>query len=373
MEVAGISYAVDDADHEIAWDAAGVRRDLLAIRERLHCTAVLLFGASVERLEEAGEIALGLGLDVWLQPRLQNRRRSETVAHLALGAAVAERLRVAHPVHGTPADGTQRVAHPAHGTPADVRPRDGEGEAAPVARARVTLVLGCEHSLFARGLIPGPHLLVRLRLLRHVERPRLSARIARRLDRLLAEAVSAARPVFAGPITYGAGYWEPVDWSRFDVAGVNLYRFAANADGYEERLRALLRDAGRPVAITEFGCCTFRGAERAGPAGFQAVEWLRSRPRLREGVVRDESAQAAHLAELIDLYASAGVHAAFAFTFALPSFPHRPDDPRHDLDTAGFGVVKVTSEDPHAWEPKQAFDAVAERYAVALGDGHGAR
>lgn len=331
MEVAGISYAVDDADHAIAWDPDGVRRDLLAIRDRLHCTAVLLFGRSVERLEAAGEIALGLGLDVWLQPRLQNRRRRETVAHLAQGAAAAERLRAARP-------------------------------------GRVTLVLGCEHSLFARGLIPGPHVVVRLRLLRFAERRRLRARIAPRLHRLLADAVAAVRPVFGGPVTYGAGYWEPVDWSRFDVAGVNLYRFAATADGYDERVRALVRDAGRPVAITEFGCCPHRGADRSGPAGFMAVDWLRSRPRLRDGVVRDEGVQAAYLAELIDLYAAAGVHAAFAFTFAMPSFPHRPDDPRHDLDTAAFGVVKVTPEDPHAWEPKEAFSAVAERYG-ALGRG----
>lgn len=355
MDVAGISYAVDDADHEIAWDADGVRRDLLAIRDRLHCTAVLLFGCSVERLEEAGEIALGLGLDVWLQPRLQNRCRRETVAHLVQGAAAAERLRAAH-------SGVERaVAAERQGVAGSGRPVERSDADRP---GRVTLVLGCEHSLFARGLIPGPHVLVRLRLLRFAERRRLRARIARRLDRLLADAVTAVRPVFGGPVTYGAGYWEPVDWSRFDVAGVNLYRFAANADGYEERLRALVRDAGRPVAITEFGCCPHRGADRSGPAGFMAVDWLRSRPQVRDGVVRDEGVQAAYLAELIDLYAAEDVHAAFAFTFAMPSFAHRPDDPRHDLDTAGFGVVKVTPDDPHAWEPKQAFAAVAERYGA---------
>jgi hypothetical protein len=355
MEVAGISYAVDEADREIAWDADGVRRDLQAIRDQLHCTAVLLFGASVERLEAAGEIALALGLDVWVQPRLQNRRRRETVAHLAEGAAAAERLRVAHPPNGTRTEERLHSARPAGGT-------------ASATTARVTLVLGCEHSLFARGLIPGPHLLVRLRMLRFAARRRLRARVARRLDRLLADAVAAARPLFGGPITYGAGYWELVDWTRFDVAGVNLYRFAATADGYEDRVRALVRDAARPVAITEFGCCAHRGADRSGPAGFQAVDWLRSRPRLREGVVRDEGVQATYLTELIDLYATAGVHAAFAFTFAMPAFPHRPDDPRHDLDTAGFGVVKVSPGDPHDWEPKEAFAAVAGRYGTLTRD-----
>ncbi|MBB4663445.1 abortive phage infection protein [Conexibacter arvalis] len=327
MRVGGISYAVDDDHHDLAWAPATVRRDLLAIRDELRCNAVMVYGRDVERLEAAGAIALELGLDVWVQPRLAERRRRETVAHLARGAEAAERLRVAHP-------------------------------------GRVTFVAGCEHSLFARGLIPGPHLLVRLRMLRFARRFRLRARIRRRLDALLGEAVEVARARFGGPVTYGAGYWEEVDWSRFDLVGVNLYRMGADDAGYAERVRALVRDAGKPVAITEFGCCPHRGAERSGPAGFTIVNWLASPPRVKDGAVRDEATQAAYLDELIALYEEAGVDGAFVFTFAMPAFPHRPDDPRHDLDMASFGVVKVSPDDPHAWERKAAFDAVAARYGA---------
>jgi hypothetical protein len=64
-----------------------------------------------------------------------------------------------------------------------------------------------------------------------------------------------------------------------------------------------------------------------------------------------------------DLDADAGVHGCFVFTFAMPDFPHRAD-PRHDLDMAGFGVVKALPDEPPRWEPKQAFDAVAGRYVL---------
>jgi hypothetical protein len=43
----------------------------------------------------------------------------------------------------------------------------------------------------------------------------------------------------------------------------------------------------------------------------------------------------------------------------MPDFPHH-DDPRLDLDKAGFGVVAVTGDG--ACRPKEAFHEVARRY-----------
>ena len=91
------------------------------------------------------------------------------------------------------------------------------------------------------------------------------------------------------------------------------------------------------------------------------MNWFAVPPRVRDGHVRDETTQAAYLAELVDLYAAHGVHGCFVFTFAMPDFPHHAD-PRQDLDMAGFGVVKVSPEDPSRWEPKEAFHEVARRY-----------
>ena len=92
------------------------------------------------------------------------------------------------------------------------------------------------------------------------------------------------------------------------------------------------------------------------------MNWFADPPRVNEGHVRDEHTQAAYLAELIDIYSTAGVHGCFVFTFAMPDFPHRAD-PRHDLDMAGFGVVKVYPDGPRRWQPKEAFHEVARRYA----------
>ena len=83
---------------------------------------------------------------------------------------------------------------------------------------------------------------------------------------------------------------------------------------------------------------------------------------MRDGHDRDESVQAAHLGELIDLYDRHRTDGCFVFTFSMTDFP-RSDDPEHDLDRAGFGIVSVDPERPDTWTPKQAFAAVAERYA----------
>jgi hypothetical protein len=312
VQLRGISYAVDHAPDP--------RRDLAVIRDELHCTTVLLYGAHIGRLRVAAVAARELGLDVWFQPRLQDQPQRKVLEHLEMAARSAEAVRAEH--------------------------------------GGVTFVAGCEHSLFTNGLIPGPHTFVRLKLLRFM--PRLQPRVTRKLDELLEEATTRARAHFHGPLTYAAAFWEHVDWSRFDVVGVNLYRFAGNAATYTQQLRALA-DHGKPVVITEFGCCAHAGAEQTGPAGFLIVQWFRSPPRVSPGHVRDEAVQARYLRELLDVYEAEGIAGAFVFTFAMPDFPHRPDDPEHDLDMAGFGVVKVTGD---GWEPKAAFHALAARYAT---------
>jgi hypothetical protein len=309
MDLLGISYTVDQGPD--------VRHDLAVIRDELHCTAVLLYGEHIGRLRVAAATARELGLEVWFQPRLPDHSRRAVLTHLERAAAAAETVRAEH--------------------------------------GGVTFVAGCEHSLFTNGLVPGPHTLVRLKLLRFMPR----ARVNRRLDALLADAAKRARREFRGPVTYAAAFWEEVDWSRFDVVGVNLYRFAGNEARYAETVRALLAD--KPVVITEFGCAAHVGADRSGPAGFLIVQWLRSTPRVAPGHVRDEAVQAAYLRELLEVYEAEGVDGAFAFTFAMPDFPHRPEDPEHDLDMAGFGVVRVTAD---GWERKAAFYELARCYAT---------
>ena len=291
MKLRGISYAVDhDTD---------VRRDLEVIRDELHCTGVLLYGAHIGRLRVAAA----------------SRANSASRSGSSRGWPTSRSARSSSTWRWPPAAEAVRAEH-----------------------GGVTFVAGCEHSLFTNGLIPGPHTLIRLKLLRFM--PRLQPRVTRKLDALLEQATTRARREFHGPITYAAAFWEQVDWSRFDVVGVNLYRFAGNAATYTQQLRALHR--GKPVVITEFGCGAHAGADRSGPAGFLIVQWFRSTPRIYPATSRRE-VQATYLGAARGLRGR-GHPRRVRFTFAMPDFLHRPDDPEHDLDMAGFGVVLVAGD-----------------------------
>ncbi|MEU5883707.1 hypothetical protein [Spirillospora sp. NPDC047279] len=319
MDVKGISYAVGDAPAEV------LRHDMRAIADGLHCTHVMLIGTDPEHHRAAARQALEAGLDVYVRPYLPDRRRPALLAHLTEVAGVAEELRAEFP-------------------------------------GRVTLLVGSEFSLTSPGMIPGPRVFVRLQILiRPKLRRRFDRRITRKVNRLLAAAAATARRSFDGPVTYAAGAWERVDWTPFDIVGVNLYRQGSDKAAYERRLEDLLKDAGKPVVITEFGCGAHKGADLRGPASFLIVDWFARPPRVKEGNVRDEPTQAGYLGELIELYSGHGVHGGFVFTFAMADFPHAADEPRHDLDMAGFGVVKSPAEGA-PWQPKEAFHEVAHRY-----------
>ncbi|MFJ6409719.1 hypothetical protein ACIQK9_29800 [Streptomyces hydrogenans] len=144
----------------------------------------------------------------------------------------------------------------------------------------------------------------------------------------------------------------------------------------------------KPVAVTEFGSAGYRGAGDRGALGLEVVAYDASGPvRLTGAYERDEEGRAAYVRELLAVFDASGVDATFVFTFALHDHVHRPDgDPTADLDLASYGVVKVRPDgDPTAdlslasygvvkvyedreglrypglpWEPKAAFDAVAE-------------
>lgn len=319
LQIRGISYIP-------AATADAVRRDLRAIAEDLRCTTVMLIGTDTVEQLEAAEYALEIGLDVYIRPYVESRPRAELLAHLEATAIAAEGLRKRYP-------------------------------------DRVTLLIGSEFSLTSRGMLPGRWLFLRVQVLVRWRRF-FDRRITRKVNVLIRAALALARREFRGPITYAAGYWEQVDWSGFDIVGVNLYRFGNDPTGYAERLRKLVEESGKPVVITEFGCGSFVGADQRGPGSFLIVNWFASPPRIKEGYVRDEGTQAAYLEELITLYADRGVHGCFVYTFSMTDFPHSPDA-RVDLDMAGFGIVKVPADDPTRWEPKTAFATVARLFRAA--------
>jgi hypothetical protein len=318
LTVRGVSYLVDGTE------PADLDRDLGMISEKLHCNAVMLISGDVDRLIGCARSALKLGLAVHLRPDATDLRPEEMLRRLADVAEHAEALRVEYP-------------------------------------DQVTLFVGSEFSHTVRGIIPGPRSFIRLRLVLRF-RSLLRGRVRRRVNALLTRASTVARQTFTGPLCYSAAAWEDVDWSVFDLAGVSLYRSLGNRDNYSERVRALAADHGRPFLITEFGCGAFVGADDRGAAPFQIVNWFTDPPRIRGDLARDESVQAAYLAELIDLYDAEDVHGCFVFTYTMPGYPHS-SDPARDLDKAGFGLV-TNDEDDGAVRCKQAFHAVAERYST---------
>jgi hypothetical protein len=334
LAVKGINYDVG-TEYEpgvptrMVWRPDLVRAELRSIAEDLHCNAVTLYGTDPERLREAAETALDLGLAAWIQPRLIDATPRRYLDHLDRVARVAEDLRA--------------------------------------AGGRVVLNVGCEMSLLIRGMLPGRTFTVRSELLGWGIGRLLLPRSNRRLSALLATAAERARRHFGGDLTYGAGLWEWIDWAPFDLVGLNQYRIAENQDVYVSVLRNHVRH-DKPVVITEFGCGSYAGASRVGPNGHEVIDWRSSRPRLAKELRRDEDEQAAYITELLEIYAEEGVHGAFVFQYIEPVHAY-DDDSRYDLDRAGYGIVRVRGEDaerPYSAgfrEPKKSFHAISRMYA----------
>lgn len=322
----GTRYA-PDVDSRPDWSAPLAHAHIRSMREDLHANAVTAFGSDPGRLAATAELALESGLHVWVQPRLPDADAARTLEHLLQVARAVEPLRRAG---------------------GDVR-----------------LNVGCELSVFMRGLLPGSTFQARAARLRW-SWPALPV-VHARLDRFLARAVDGVRREFAGETTYGAGSWERVAWRRFDATGINHYRDRTTAATYTESLRTLRASHGRPLLVTEFGCCTFIGADDAGAEGDAVVDWNHpDGPLVRAGTVRDEATQARYVTEVHDQLVDAAVDGMFAFEYSEPLLERR-EDPRRDLDVGSFGLVAVrrheTPRGPrYEDEPKAAFLALGARY-----------
>ncbi|RKT54203.1 hypothetical protein [Saccharothrix australiensis] len=323
MRAKGITYdtgfAPGGRSTRPGFDTDAVRREIRVIAEDLHCDAVRVIGGDPQRLAVAAGYAADAGLEVWFSPFPCELSTTDLPPYFA-----------------DCADRAREVG-------ADV------------------FVTGCELSLFAAGFVPGDDSLARIKAVASSNpdpdeaAARLGA-IAVRLNAVLSDAVAAVRERFRGRVTYAAGTWEQVDWTPFDIVGVDAYGDAG--DAFRQGLREYLGH-GKPLAATEFGCCTYRGAAERGGIGWDVVDHDADPPRVRGDHIRDEEEQARHLRDMVALFDEEGVDSAFWFTFANYGFPHHPD-PRFDLDLASYGVCKVMADG--SLVPKRSFHAMAEAY-----------
>ena len=322
------------------FDPEIVRREMRVIRNDLHCDAVRVTGGYADRLKIAATHAAAAGLEVWLCPFVNGVTQGELLDLLADCAEHAERLR-----------------------------RNG---------AEVVMLTGSELSLFVLGFLPGDKIEERLALVADPLRLRpMIGDVRARINDFLRSAVDVVRARFGGKVSYASLPLERVDWAPFDIISTDAaYRTKAMVAQFRENIRAFVaqgRAQGKPVAITEFGCTTHRGASDGGSdslgEGAIIVWGDDGRPvRLNAEYVRDEGEQATYLREVLDVFESEGVDSAFVNTFARYDLPHR-DDPREDFDMASFGVVKVLEGGARGrhypdmpWEPKAAFTALADYY-----------
>jgi hypothetical protein len=321
------------------FDPVVVRRELQIIRDDLHCNAIKICGRDIDRLTFAAETALELDLEVWFSPELWDKDPGDTLAHIVAAAEAAERLRRRRP-------------------------------------ERLVFSVATESTLFMRGIISGRTFRRRLANAHH--EIRAGHHIAP-LREFLARATRDVRGVFAGPITYAALPFEPVDWDLFDIVGVDHYREARSEARYLDTIQRLLAH-GKPVVVTEHGMRTYQGADRDGNLGTGITDPTTAllhllplagrliRPRIKGHHVRDEALQARRIIEDLTILDAAGVDGAFVCTFLEPRSVHDPD-PRYDLDMGALSLVKtyasghgITYPDM-TWEPKEAFHAVADFYS----------
>ncbi|WP_020575505.1 hypothetical protein [Actinopolymorpha alba] len=312
MRARGINYDTGfypggSSSREV-FDPEVVRRELRVIADELHCTAVRVSGGDPDRLSIAAEHAAAAGLEVWFAPFPCELTTEEMLPYFAECAERAENLR-----------------------------RSG---------AEVVYVMGCEASGFAKGFLRGETLMDRMDTLMSYGASGDWSELGPMLERLnafLAESAAGARKRFGGRITYASAPWEFLDWSPFDLVGVDAYRADHNATHFREEIRAHTKH-GKPVAVTEFGTCAYQGAGRRG-----GMAWT-----VPDGAVRDEGEQVRYFTELLDVFEEEGIDSAFWFTFAGYARPG-------DRDLGSYGVVRML--DDTRWEPKEVFHTMAARYA----------
>jgi hypothetical protein len=345
MKIKGVNYDVG-TEMGVNWrpdyDPQTVQRELEIIKNDLHCNAVGISGKDTGRVVVTAEAALSQGLEAWLNPADWNNKPPEaTLAYITQAAKAAQPLHERYP-------------------------------------GKVVFSIGGEFTLFMQGIIPGKTFMQRAKNLRQEGAAVKEGKHNRPLNDFLSKAAIEVRKVFSGPIMYRSLVWEQVDWSHFDIIGVDHYWVEKIKDQYIDMVKPLFT-YGKPVINTGFGFNTTTAPVTGmlSTLGGQPSILLHQlpvigrfiRPKLKVINERDEALQAKRLIDNLNLLDKAGFSGAFMDQFIFPLYPYS-DTPKYDLDRANSSLVKYfengrrgTTYPDMTWEPKEAFKAVADYYA----------
>ncbi|HSD63144.1 MAG TPA: hypothetical protein VLB50_05070 [Ignavibacteriaceae bacterium] len=310
-------------------NASEITESMRIIKNELHCNAVRIYGRNLEKLIECSHIAINEGLMVWLSPRNVTASSEETLEYIIQCSMAAEQLRKISP--------------------------------------DIVYILGNEFSLDVKGFIEGETIYDRILTLSNpffIIKNSFSSVLHNALNSYLEKAVFVARRHFKGEITYASGEWEKINWELFDIIGLNYYRNIFNGWKYRRTIRKYSGKI-KKLAVTEFGCCSYKGADKKGAWGYSIVDYRASRPHLKKIYKRDESVQSDYLIDLLKIYSSENVYAAFIYTFIARKSVYDVN-PEYDLDMANFGLIKVLPpgikdpDAPYLWERKKSFSEVSK-------------
>ncbi|HAH25969.1 MAG TPA: abortive infection protein [Prolixibacteraceae bacterium] len=304
-----------------------IKTDMEAIKNKLNCNSVRIYGKDPKTLLAAAGIALEYGLNVWLSPRLINGNREDTLSYLKSIAIEFERLKVTYPSR------------------------------------ELVFMIGGELTIDMKGFIEGETIHARIV---HLFKPLFflknmlgfQPKYQRAFNQFLKDAAAEVKKEFSGKVTYASGVWEKVDWSDFDFISVNYYKASFNKKFYTQKLKKLVSQ-GKPVAITEFGCCSFDGADDKGPMGYTVLDLSKRPPVFKEKCIRNEKVQADYLVDLLQTYDREKIAGAFIFDFYSQKHTHSID-PEKDYDMASFSITKSLGN--NHWEPKESFYSIADYY-----------
>ena len=304
-----------------------VNVDMDAIKNKLHCNSVRIYGKEPERLLLATEVALQYGIDVWLSPRLIDGNPEDTLSYLHGIAVQFELLR-------------QKFT----------------------GREMVFIVAG-EATIDTKGFVKGnsisertSNLLTPLFFFKNAIG--LKPSYQKTFNMFLKEAAADIRRVFKGSLTYCSGMWEKADWSDFDYVSMNLYWASFNKSIFDTILKKL-NSIGKQVIISEFGCCSYEGAYNKGPTGHSVLDLSKKPPVFKEKCIRSEKVQADYILDLLKRFDNQNITGSFVFDFFSPKLIHS-SDPEKDFDMAGYSVTRSIGNG--LWEPKESFHRIGDYY-----------